>query len=133
MTRLDIVLPREILSCMAYMAGIINYEKGFSTNDLQSHADSIGVPYCHPVLKSFLGVPMVSDGKMMGMLGVANREGGYNHEHQEDLEAIVPAMAQALKRKRSEEHLHAAYKNLQMQSEELQAQSEEIQIQNKEL
>ena len=38
---------------------IINSEKGFFTNDLQSHTDSIGVPHGHPLLKSFLGVPLV--------------------------------------------------------------------------
>ena len=43
-----------------------------------SHPDSIGVPHGHPLLTSFLGVPLVLDEKIMGMLGVANREGGYS-------------------------------------------------------
>jgi len=42
------------------------------------------------------------DKKIVGMLGVANREGGYSHEQQADLEAIVPAIVQALKRKKSD-------------------------------
>ena len=112
---------------------VINNEKGFSTNDPQSHADSIGVPNGHPPLTSFLGVPLVLDGKMKGMIGVANREGGYSFEHQENLEAIAPAMMQALQRRKTEESLREAYEILQSQSEELQSQSEELQVQNEEL
>ncbi len=59
---------------------VINNEKSFFTNDPMSHPDSIGIPCGHPQLTSFLGVPLVLDGKMMGMLGVANREGGYSSE-----------------------------------------------------
>ncbi|MHB8101147.1 MAG: PAS domain S-box protein [Methanosarcina sp.] len=111
---------------------IINSEKSFFTNDPQSHSDSIGVPHGHPPITSFIGVPLVLDGKMMGMIGVANREGGYSCEQQEDLEEIAPAVMQALQRKRSEEALREAYDDLHTQSEELQAQSEEIQVQNEE-
>jgi GAF domain-containing protein len=81
---------------------VINSEKSFFTNDPQSHLDSIGVPHGHPQLTSFLGVPLVLDGKIIGMLGVANREDGYSHEQQADLEAIAPAIAPAFHRKRSE-------------------------------
>jgi GAF domain-containing protein len=55
---------------------VITSEKCFFTNDPMSHPDSIGVPLGHPTLTSFLGVPLSLDGKMVGMLGVANREGG---------------------------------------------------------
>jgi PAS domain S-box-containing protein len=81
---------------------VINSKKSFFTNDPLSHSDSIGIPSGHPQLTSFLGVPFVLDGKMMGMLGVANREGGYSSEQQKDLEAIAPAIVQAFHQKRSE-------------------------------
>ncbi|HWQ49123.1 MAG TPA: PAS domain S-box protein [Methanosarcina sp.] len=87
-----------------YGSVIIN-EKSFLTNDPQSHPDSIGVPPGHPPLTSFLRVPLVLDGKMMGLIAVANREEGYSCEQQEDLEAIAPAVTQALQGKRSEEAL----------------------------
>ena len=87
-----------------YGSVIIN-EKGFFTNDPQSHPDSIGLPEGHPPLTSFLGVPLVQDGKTIGLIAVANHEGGYSCEQQEDLEAIAPAVTQALQRKRSEEAL----------------------------
>lgn len=59
---------------------VINNERCFFTNYLRSHSDSLGISSGHPQLTSFLGVPLVLDGKMMGMLGIANREGGYSSE-----------------------------------------------------
>lgn len=38
----------------------------------------------------------------MGMLGVANREGSYSCELQDDLEVIAPSMMKVLQRKRAE-------------------------------
>jgi PAS domain S-box-containing protein len=81
---------------------VINSKKSFFTNDPLSHPDSIGIPSGHPQLTSFLGVPLVLDGKVMGMIGVANREGGYSSEQQKYLETVIPAILQALNRKRVE-------------------------------
>ena len=82
---------------------VIKNEKSFYTNNPQAHPDSIGLPNGHPPLRSFLGVPLVQDGETVGLIAVANREGGYSCEQQEDLEAIASAVIQALQRKRSEE------------------------------
>ncbi|MDQ1276443.1 MAG: hypothetical protein QG610_2021, partial [Euryarchaeota archaeon] len=82
---------------------VINDKKSFFTNDPQSHPDSVGLPYGHPLITSFLGVPLVLDEKIMGIIGVANREGGYSFEPQEDLEKIASAVVQALHRKKEEE------------------------------
>ncbi len=119
---------------------VVNSGKSFFTNDPLSHPDSIGLPQGHPPLTSFLGVPLVLDGNAIGVLVVANHEGGYSCEQLEDLEAIAPAVTQALQRKKAElerartaEALREAYENLKVQSEELQAQSEEIQAQSEEL
>ncbi len=87
-----------------YGSVIIN-EKAFFTNDPQSHPDSRGLPEGHPPIRSFLGVPLVQDGKTIGLIAVANRKNGYSYEQQEDLEAIAPAVTQALQRKKSEEAL----------------------------
>ena len=81
---------------------VINSEKSFFTNDPMSHPESIGLPYSRPPLTSFLGVPLVLDSKIKGLLGVANREGGYSSEQHADLEAIAPAMVQAVHRRKTE-------------------------------
>ena len=79
------------------------------------------------MLTSFLGVPLILDKKIIGILGVANREGGYSSEQQADLEAIVPAVTQTLnrikaelKRKLAEEKILQLNKNLKKRIDELQ-------------
>ncbi|MGB9938297.1 PAS domain S-box protein [Methanosarcina sp.] len=103
--------PSDFIIHGLYGSIIIN-EKSFFTNDPQSHPDSIGVPCGHPPLTSFLGVPLVQDGKTVGVIAVANRKGGYTSEQQEDLEAIVPAVTQALQRKKEEQEREQAEKAL---------------------
>jgi GAF domain-containing protein len=84
-------------------SSVIKDMKSFYTNDPSSHPDSLGLPSGHPSLTSFLGVPIFEEGKVVGMLAVANREGGYSGEQLEDLEAIAPAVAQALKEQKAEQ------------------------------
>jgi len=74
-------------------------------NDPSSHPDSIGTPEGHPQLTAFLGVPFVQRERTIGMVAAGNRELGYTQEQQQDLEAVVPAIFQALLRKRTEEAL----------------------------
>ncbi|MGE5473172.1 MAG: PAS domain S-box protein [Ignavibacteriales bacterium] len=106
-----------------YGSVIIN-EKGFFTNNPQSHPNSIGLPEGHPPLTSFLGVPLVQDGKTIGVIAVANREGGYSYEQQEDLEVIAPAVMQALQRKKAEEALKEAHCTLEERVKERTAELE---------
>src|SRR5262249_2930428 len=39
-----------------------------------------GLPEGHPPLNAFLGLPFHSGGKLVGMIGVANRPGGYDED-----------------------------------------------------
>jgi len=47
--------------------------KPFYTNDPASHPESIGTPEGHPLLKAFLGVPLIRGGRTIGMIAVGNR------------------------------------------------------------
>lgn len=46
-------------------------------NSLSIDSTSCGIPEGHPV-NAFLGVPFYKDGKITGMVGMINREGGYD-------------------------------------------------------
>ncbi len=109
-------LPSDYVVHGLYGSVIIN-EKSFFTNDPMSHPDSIGLPHGHPPITSFLGVPLILDGKTIGLIAVANRESGYSCEQQEDLEAIAPAVVQVLQRKKAEQKREQAEEALQVSEE----------------
>ena len=48
------------------------------SNDPKNHPKAAGIPVGHPSLNSFLGVPLHLAGKFIGMIGLANRSGGYD-------------------------------------------------------
>jgi PAS domain S-box-containing protein len=106
-------------------SSVIKDMKSFYTNDPSSHPDSLGLPSGHPSLTSFLGVPLLEEGKAVGMLAVANREGGYSGEQLEDLEAIAPAITQALKRKREEQERKQAEEALKKAHDSLEIKVKE--------
>ncbi|MCM0080716.1 PAS domain S-box protein [Geomonas sp. Red32] len=76
--------------------------KGFFTNLPSQHPDSIGLPPGHPPLEAFLGVPLINDGAVAGMIAVGNRPGGYRQEELDLLTSIAPAVMEAFLRKRAE-------------------------------
>ncbi len=77
--------------------------KGFFTNNPVAHPDSIGVPPGHPPITAFLGAPLKYEGKVTGMIAVANREGGYRPQDLEALEALAVAVVQVVMRNRAEQ------------------------------
>jgi PAS domain S-box-containing protein len=109
--------PPSVFSVHGLYGSVINNEKGFFTNDPPLHPDSIGIPEGHPPITSFLGVPLVQDGKTIGLIAVANHEGGYSFEQQEDLEAISPAVVQVLQRKKAEQKRKKAEEALRVSEE----------------
>ena len=81
---------------------VIKDGKGLFTNNPGSHPDRIGTPPGHPPLESFLGVPLMREGIVTGLVAVGNREGGYSPEQLEALESLAPAIEEAFSRKRAE-------------------------------
>ncbi|HEY5999400.1 MAG TPA: GAF domain-containing protein [bacterium] len=96
--------------------------KSLIANDPASHPDRIGMPEGHPPLTSFLGVPLLREGRTVGMIAVGNRPGGYRAEDREALEAIAVAVVEALDRKRAEEGLARANDQLERRVAERTAQ-----------
>ena len=84
---------------------VIKDGKSLITNDPSHHPARIGLPKGHPPLESFLGVPLIHQEKVIGMIAVANRPGGYSNVEQESLEALAPAIVEAFMRKRAEDEL----------------------------
>jgi two-component system sensor histidine kinase/response regulator len=87
---------------------VLKDEQSLIVNDPASHPDRLVIPEGHPPLCSFLGVPLKRAGKTIGMIGLANKESGYNATDQQNVETLSVAFVEVLNRKRAEENLRKA-------------------------
>jgi GAF domain-containing protein len=72
---------------------VITGGKSVISNDPSTDPQSGGIPEGHPPLNAFMGTPIYKDNKLTGMIGIANRSGGYNQQFEERLQPFVNACA----------------------------------------
>ncbi|MCA9718056.1 MAG: PAS domain-containing protein, partial [Myxococcales bacterium] len=85
-------------------------------NDPARDPRSTGVPPGHPPLRAFFGVPFSRRGVMIGMVGIANRPGGYDASLVDALEPLLATCATII---------HAHRESLSLEGERAQ-RSEEL-------
>jgi PAS domain S-box-containing protein len=102
--------------------------KSFFTNDPAAHPDSVGTPEGHPLLKAFLGVPLISGGKTVGMIAAANRDGGYREEDRQALESMAPAILESLRHFRTGQAMRESEERLKRSQEIAQLGSWELDL-----
>ncbi|MHC1790026.1 PAS domain S-box protein [Solidesulfovibrio sp.] len=66
------------------------------------------LPRGHPFLEAFLGVPLTHGEECVGLIGLANRPGGYDDSQVAALHPLADACAQIIERLRAERRLVAA-------------------------
>lgn len=76
--------------------------KGFYINDVAGHPEYAGIPEGHPPLRAFLGVPLIRGNRRIGMIGMANKPGGFGDADLRALETLAPTIVRALLGKRAE-------------------------------
>ena len=74
-------------------------------NAVDASAGNLSAPAGEAGLSAFLGVPLKRRGRVIGMLAVGNRDGGYGPLQQSMLEAFAPAVAEAMTLCRTETKL----------------------------
>lgn len=72
---------------------------------IKAQPDRLRFPKGHPPISSFIGIPLIDAGQVIGVISLANKEGGYTLVDQENLESLVPIVVEAIKRKRAQELL----------------------------
>lgn len=83
-------------------------------NDPASHPDRVGTPEGHPPVNAFLGVPLKHAGEIIGMIGLGNKESGYDLADQKAIEDLSVAFVEALMRKRAENGLKESEERFRM-------------------
>ncbi|PAV04828.1 MULTISPECIES: PAS domain S-box protein [Methanobacterium] len=112
---------RELLSDMeivSYWGRTVKEGRSQIVNDPDSDPDKRGIPEGHPPIKSFLGVPLKQGNTTIGLIALANKEGGYTEEDKDNIETLSVAFVEALKRKQAEIELKNTLDHLEEQVEE---------------
>jgi PAS domain S-box-containing protein len=86
-------------------SGVIKQGKSMIINDPASHPDRRGTPEGHPEIRSFMGIPLKYHERTIGIIGLANKEGGFTDPDRESIEKLGNAFVEALLRRKAEEAL----------------------------
>lgn len=86
----------EFYNLKTLFGEVLTTQKTVICNTPMTHPASGGLPEGHPDLNAFLGQPFFSGNKMMGMVGIANRQSGYDQELVEFLEPLWGTLGQLI-------------------------------------
>lgn len=73
------------------------------SNDPSTDPRRGGIPNGHPVISAFLGLPVMRGDEMLGMIGIANRPGGYSEATVRYLEPLVATCGAIISSLRADE------------------------------
>lgn len=75
---------------------VITEERPYHSNDVEHDPLSVGTPPGHPAIRTFLGVPLRVGAVVIGMIGVANKRGGYDADDERLLSTFANQVAVAI-------------------------------------
>jgi diguanylate cyclase (GGDEF)-like protein/PAS domain S-box-containing protein len=87
----------EFRNLSTLFGAVITGGEPLIANDPASDPRAGGLPPGHPAMHAFLGVPLADGDGMVGMLGVANREGGYDDSVVRFLEPLTSSAARLIR------------------------------------
>ncbi len=90
------------------------------SNEPQADPRRGGLPPGHPALRAFLGVPLFHGGEMVGLVGLANRQGGYDAALVARLQPLFSSVAAIMGAVRAERARSAAEQALREHQAQLQ-------------
>jgi PAS domain S-box-containing protein len=103
---------------------VIRSGQALISNDPSNHPKSAGLPPGHPPLLAFAGLPIHANGELRGMLGLANREGGYSEQFALQLQPLLTTLGQLLEALRRDSQRTQAQHRMQRMQAALRALNE---------
>lgn len=97
------------------------------SNDVLHDPHSVGQPPGHPPVRCFLGVPLRVGTRLIGMIGVANKSGGYGAEDERILATLANQVAVAIDNARLYERQRQTIASLQQLHDRL-GETEQAQL-----
>jgi PAS domain S-box-containing protein len=92
-----------------------------------------GIPPGHPPLNSFMGIPLYSNGEMIGIVGIANRLGGYDEGLVQELQPYLTACSNLITATRSEELRKKLTRELKASERSLKVYAAKLERSNRDL
>ena len=106
---------------------VIREERSYLANEVEADPHSVGQPDGHPPIRRFLGVPLRLGDAVIGMIGVANKPGGYDPGDERLLSTFAGQVAVAVDNARLYEAQRQMIAELQS-LHELQSEAERAQL-----
>jgi len=88
-------------------------------NDPEHDPRAGGLPPGHPAMRAFLGIPLYKGAELIGMLGIANRGGGYDEQYCNELAPLTATCAALIDSWRGYARHQLAEQALQLNEERL--------------
>jgi PAS domain S-box-containing protein len=101
------------------LARPIQEGKPLIANDPASHPDAVGIPSGHPPLTAYLGVPLISGERTIGLIGLGNKPGGYSRNDQGTVETLAPSIVEALMHHQARRELQRSENKLRHLADQL--------------
>jgi len=92
---------------LGVLGTVVREKKTIRLDSIGDHPDSYGFPANHPVMGSFLGVPVIAGGRAFGNLYLSDKEGGFTDSDVAIIEALSRIAGSALTTARLQERLRS--------------------------
>ena len=103
----------RFMSVRPSVFGIVLLEdRPYISNDVENDPLSVGQPPGHPPVRAFIGVPLRVGATLIGVLGAANKPGGYDRDDERLLSTFANQVAVAIDNARLYEQQRQMIKGL---------------------
>lgn len=93
----------EFRNLNTLFGAVLTEQKVVISNTPKSDPRSGGLPHGHPPMNSFIGIPFMVEGAMLGVVGLANRPGGYNHAFVQRIQPFVSTIGRLVSAKKQQQ------------------------------
>jgi len=111
----------EFRNLNTLFGAVMTTGKPVIANDPAHDPRAAGLPPGHPAMNSFLGLPLYKGQEMIGMLGVANRAGGYDEQVCDELAPLAATCASLIESWRENLRRRLAEEALQQSNRRFEA------------
>lgn len=109
----------EFTNLKSLFGTVLTTGKAVISDDPSNDPRRCGLPNGHPALYAFMGIPLYNGETMVGMIGMANRPGGYSPEDVEKIKPLISTTAHIIEGYRIDQQRRIAEESLRKSEKSL--------------